>query len=137
MTSREAIYNRKQYWKRRLRTLDCEVLKLLNLELKGDLTVPLLDYKAIAERIVAHGLFTEDLLGQAAGVPMSDRVLHDLRDACNTLEMYSARVKEIAERKWGRELRVWPLYRSTVSATAVLPKTPAELEMDKLLGGNH
>ena len=73
----------------------------------------------------------DEHLSQAVDSNAGPHAIRDMRDTLNEIEMYSARVKDIAEAKWDKDYPNFPLFLTTALATADLSETVKPL--DKIL----
>ena len=121
--------NRKGYWKARFKNLDTVTMTLIDKQRIGTIReIPLDHFRRIANRLVKLGLYGEELLGHAVDSNASSDSIRDMRDTLNQIEMYSARIKEIAEAKWNKDYPTFPLFRTTTLATADLSETIKPLD---------
>jgi hypothetical protein len=133
MTRRE-LYNKKGYWKRLFKETDLKVLQLLNFERSGAINVGLTEYAVLAHGIVKLGLTGEEILDRMVRAAMKDEPLIDMRNMINMVEVFSVRLKEIAEKKWGQGLDKFPVFKcSTATVGELTEKSRAIREMNDLL----
>lgn len=132
--NRKQLYNSKAYWKRRFKQLDRRVLQLLNFERSGAIEVALTDYAVQANECVDLGLTGEEILGKLVKRGFPDRTIIDMRNMINLVEVFSNRLKEIAESKWQKELESFPVFKcSTETVGILLEQTKAIREMEEML----
>jgi hypothetical protein len=134
---RKELYNAKGYWKRRFKQTDTAVLQLLNFERSGAIDVPISDYVTIGYDCIALGLTGEEILSNMVKYGVSIHAIADMRNMINMVEVFSIRLKAIAESKWQGELNNFPQFRSSTATMGELKeKTKAIQEMNRLLEEN-
>lgn len=132
---RANFYNRKGYWKRLVRRIDRRVLDILNRERRDPRNNPVSDYFALGHDLVKIGLSGEDLMSDAVKFGISVQIMSDISDVCNVLEMMSERLRLMAEDKWGQQLPTFPIYHTTLMATAeLIEQAESVKEMNRILG---
>lgn len=131
---RRKLYNDKAYWKRRFKQLDLEVLQLLNFERSGAIDVALTDYIVKGHDAVKLGLTGEVILGNMVRYGFPDKSVIEMRNLVNMVEVFSLRLKSVAENKWGKELESFPTFKCSVAAVGeLIEKTAAIREMNEML----
>lgn len=134
--NRKTIYNNKGYWKRRFKQLDLDTLQLLNFERSGAIDVPISDYSILGNACVDLGLTGETILDNMVKHGFSEISVVEMRNMINMIEVFSIRLKTIAETKWGRALEHFPVFKcSTATIGDLVEKSRAIQEMNKLLEG--
>ena len=132
--NRRKIYNSKGYWKRQFKQLDLKVLQLLNFERSGAIDVPLTDYLLKAHESVKLGLTGENILANMVKHGSQDVSIAEMRNLINMVEVFSNRLKLIAESKWQSNLDNFPVFRSsTATVGELIEQSNAIREMNKLL----
>lgn len=131
---RKELYNSKGYWKRRFKQLDRRVMVLLNLERSGALEVALTDYIVQGNEAVSLGLTGEEILDRLVKHGFPERTVIDMRNMINMVQVFSERLKLVAESKWQKELDSFPVFKSsTATVGELVEKTKAIREMNILL----
>jgi len=132
--TRKEFRNRKSYWKSQFRGLDRKVMELLKRERRGDIIeIPISTFIDIGHRTKELGERGEAMLDLGTNIGASKLILRDLRDCVNMLEMFSSRLKLLAESKWNDDLPNFPMFKTTVMPTANLMQGVKRL--DDILGG--
>lgn len=132
---RNNFYNRKGYWKRNVRKADKKVIDILNREQREPKSVSISDYFVLGHILVNLGLAGEELASSAVKLGMTSIVMQDLSDTSNLLEMMSERLRSVAEAKWGQQLPTFPVYHTTMMATAELQDEADSIrEMREIMG---
>ncbi len=134
MTFYRNFSSRKAKWKKKVRKMDLTVLDFINKFKRGDPKIPIRAYKDLGRSIMDIGEKGEILLKEAVELGMYDRVIYEMRDILNDLGELSARVKDLAEKKWGAKMPTFPLYAPAVAAATELMKQAKSVrELDKLV----
>ena len=132
--NRKKLYNEKGYWKRRFKQLDLRVMVLLNLERSGALEVPLTDYIVQGNEAVSLGLTGEEILDRLVKHGFPERTVIDMRNMINMVQVFSERLKLVAESKWQKDLDSFPVFKSsTATVGELVEKTKAVREMNEML----
>ena len=132
--TRKILYNEKGYWKRKFKQLDRRVLQLLNFERSGAIEIALTDYVEQANECIDLGLTGELILDKLVKYGFPDRTIVDMRNMINLVEVFSRRLKDVAESKWQKELDSFPVFKSSTETVGVLlEKTKAIREMNAML----
>jgi len=119
--TRRKFYNLKSYWKSRFILLDKTMMELFKRERRGDIEeIPLARFRGLSYRLISLGNRGEKLLTQGVDMRMASKVLRDIRDGLNEMEMYSTRLKAIAEAKVNQSLDTFPTYQTNIMPTANL-----------------
>jgi len=127
--TRKEYTNRKSNWKCHFRSVDRKVMELLKRERRGDITeIPISVFIDIGWRIRNLGERGEAMLDLGANIGATKKVLRDLRDCVNMCEMFSTRLKALAEAKWNDNLPDFPLFKTTIMPTANLMGGVKELD---------
>jgi hypothetical protein len=114
------FYSKKSYWKKLVKRTDRVVMELLNREVRGDLNLTLTDYFAVANRLIRVGELGEKIADRAVKLGLTEKTIRDIADIANIISMLSERLHQVAEKKWGKALPHFPVYRVTLAATAEL-----------------
>ena len=132
--NRKKLYNEKGYWKRRFKQLDRRVMVLLNLERSGALEVALTDYIVQGNEAVSLGLTGEEILDRLVKHGFPERTVIDMRNMVNMVQVFSERLKLVAESKWQKDLDSFPVFKSsTATVGELVEKTRAIREMNEML----
>ena len=132
--TRKELYNSKGYWKRRFKQLDRRVMILLNLERSGALEIALTDYIVQGNEAVSLGLTGEEILDRLVKHGFPERTIIDMRNMINMVQVFSERLKLVAESKWQKDLDSFPVFKSsTATVGELVEKTNAIREMNEML----
>lgn len=132
--NRRKIYNQKGNWKREFKQLDVRVLTLLNYERSGAIDVALTEYIVCGHNALKLGLTGEEILDKMVKLGMSDKTIAEMRNNINMIEVFSNKLKAIAEAKWRGELENFPVFKSSTATVGdLIEKTRAIREMNELL----
>jgi hypothetical protein len=133
---KQTFYGKKSAWKDKVKKVDKEMMQVLNLDIRGDLEMPLLDYMQMGRRIGKLGKEGEALAEKAVNYGVTERFVEDLRNTANHLEILSIRLKHIVETKWRKDLPHFPLYKCTMAATAdIVEQSEAIQELMRMAEG--
>ena len=92
------------------------------------------DYAILAHGLIKLGLTGEEILDKMVRAAMKDEPLIDMRNMINMVEVFSVRLKEIAEKKCGQGLDKFPVFKcSTATVGELTEKSRAIREMNDLL----
>ena len=117
---RKTLCNDKARWLQRCRQVDLETAECINRNTRTPRSVPLSECFSLASRIRNLGLQAEYMHHQAQRLSMSNRLLEDLRNGSNQLELFSTLLREMGEKNWGTELPSFPSFTSSLNATVEL-----------------
>lgn len=135
---RKRLYNSKAHWKARVKSIDSDMLHILNLERRGDLAVPILEFRDLAIRLRTLGELGERLVERAVKLGAGGKVIADMRDMCNHLDMLSGRLHAVAEAKWDQPLPAFPRYRTTLASTGELVSQSESIqELQRMTDGGE
>lgn len=115
--NKQTFYGKKSSWKAKVKRVDKTMMRMLNLELRGDLDMPLLDYMELAAKVQKLGEEGERLAEKCVNYPLTERLVEGIRNDANHLEILSIRLKHLAEAKWRKPLNQFPLYKCTMAST--------------------
>ena len=131
---RANFYNRKGYYKRRFKQLDADVMDLLNREVASLKVLPISAYHSMGYRAQRLGHMVEELMEQAAILSVTMAVKRDLAHGAMMLELFTTKLRQVAEQKWGDTLIAFPTYKSPFEGQGEVVPTEGITEMDRILG---